>query len=83
MASGTVWSCSYSGSSTSSDRANARVILEKANAALSPGGVLLLEPHTFAAVREMGEKGTNWYSAGQRRVLGRAVLVPARELLAS
>ena len=42
---------------------DARTILEKARAALSPGGVLLLEPHTFAAVREMGERDAHWYSA--------------------
>ena len=42
---------------------DARAILEKAHAALSPGGVLLLEPHTFDAVREMGERGAHWYSA--------------------
>ena len=42
---------------------DARAILEKAHAALSPGGVLLLEPHTFEAVREMGEMGARWYSA--------------------
>ena len=42
---------------------DARHILEKAHAALSPGGVLLLEPHTFDAVREMGEKDAHWYSA--------------------
>ena len=42
---------------------DARTILEKAHAALSPGGLLLLEPHTFAAVREMGERDTHWYSA--------------------
>lgn len=44
-------------------RRDAKAILEKAHAALSPGGVLLLEPHTFAAVREMGEMGARWYSA--------------------
>lgn len=44
-------------------RRDARTILEKAHAALSPGGVLLLEPHTFDAVREMGERGAHWYSA--------------------
>ena len=44
-------------------RRDARAILEKAHAALSPGGALLLEPHSFAAVREMGERGAHWYSA--------------------
>ena len=42
---------------------DARAILVKAHAALSPGGVLLLEPHTFDAVREMGEAGAHWYSS--------------------
>ena len=42
---------------------DARAILERAQAALSPGGVLLLEAHTFEAVREMGERGAHWYSA--------------------
>ncbi len=42
---------------------DARTILEKAHVALSPGGVLLIEPHTFDAVREMGENGTHWHSA--------------------
>ena len=42
---------------------DARAILQKAHAALSPGGVLLLEPHTYDAVREMGEKAAHWYSA--------------------
>ena len=42
---------------------DARTILEKAHAALSPGGVLLLEPHTFAAVCEMGKRDAHWYSA--------------------
>ena len=44
-------------------RGDARAILEKAYAALAPGGVLLLEPHTFDAVREMGERDAHWYSA--------------------
>ena len=30
---------------------------------LCPGAVLLLEAHTFEAVREMGERGAHWYSA--------------------
>ena len=62
---------------------DARTILEKAHAALSPGGVLLLEPHTFAAVREMGERDAHWYSADSGVFSDRAVPVLARELLAS
>ena len=42
---------------------DAKTILEKAHSALVPGGVLLLEAHTFEAVREMGERGAHWYSA--------------------
>ena len=44
-------------------RGDAMAILEKAYAALAPGGVLLLEPHTFDAVREMGQAPAHWYSA--------------------
>ena len=42
---------------------DAKAILQKAHAALSSGGALLLEPHTFSAVREMGERDAHWYSA--------------------
>jgi len=42
--------------------ADARVILLKAWQALKPGGILLLEPHTFAAVRAMGDQPSRWYS---------------------
>ena len=41
----------------------AQRILEKAYAALKPGGSLLLEPHTFAAVRRIGKKPSSWYSS--------------------
>ncbi len=41
-----------------------RRVLGKAHAALKPGGMLLLEPHTFAAVREIGQQPASWYSAG-------------------
>ena len=43
--------------------AEARRILEKAYAALEPGGALLLEAHTFECVRELGQAAPNWYSA--------------------
>jgi len=43
--------------------ADARRILDKAHRALLPGGLLLLEPHTWAAVQRMGERGASWYSA--------------------
>ncbi len=42
---------------------DARRILEKAHAALKPGGRLLLEPHTFAAIRRLGKVPSTWYSA--------------------
>ena len=41
----------------------ARGILERAYHALVPGGFLLLEPHTFEAVRKIGEQPCSWYSA--------------------
>lgn len=37
-------------------------ILRKAYAALAPGGLLLLEPHTLATVEEVGKGGYSWYS---------------------
>lgn len=40
----------------------ARTILAKAHAALAPGGVLLLEPHTFATVEKLGREPTSWYA---------------------
>jgi SAM-dependent methyltransferase len=42
--------------------ADAAQILGKVHAALDPGGILLLEPHTFAAVEELAGK-SHWYSA--------------------
>ena len=42
---------------------DARLILSKANAALNPGGKILLEPHTFDAVYEIGNQPATWYSA--------------------
>ena len=41
----------------------ARAILEKAYAALAPGGLVLLEPHTFAMVEQLGRQPASWYSA--------------------
>lgn len=41
----------------------ARNILQKAYRALVPGGSLLLEPHTFELVIEMGKRPSSWYSA--------------------
>ena len=42
--------------------AEARGILEKACRALVPNGLLLLEPHTFEAVRGIGLQPSSWYS---------------------
>ncbi len=46
--------------------ADAEAILQKAHAALAPGGWLLLEPHTFAAVKLLGEGVPIWetYESG-------------------
>jgi len=43
--------------------ADARGILGKAHAALAGGGVILLEPHTFDMVRQLGQQPPSWYSA--------------------
>ncbi|MBI3973947.1 MAG: class I SAM-dependent methyltransferase [Chloroflexi bacterium] len=43
--------------------ADARLILGKAQTALEPGGALLLEPHTFAAVHDMGKQPRSWHSS--------------------
>lgn len=43
--------------------AEAHAILDKASEALLPGGHLLLEPHTFEAVHEIGKGPSSWYSA--------------------
>jgi SAM-dependent methyltransferase len=40
----------------------ARTILAKAYAALAPGGVVLLEPHTFATVEKLGREPASWFS---------------------
>jgi SAM-dependent methyltransferase len=40
----------------------ARAILTKAHRALAPNGFLLLEPHTFEAVVEIGKQPASWYS---------------------
>jgi SAM-dependent methyltransferase len=44
---------------------DARAILQKANRALAKDGLLLLEPHSFDAVRTIGQQGCHWYS-GER-----------------
>lgn len=42
--------------------ADAATILSKACLALKPGGILLLEPHTYAAIRKMGDSPSTWYA---------------------
>lgn len=42
---------------------DARKILERACAALAEDGLILLEPHTFDAVKETGERPASWRSA--------------------
>lgn len=42
---------------------DASLILRKANAALRPGGALLLEAHTFQVVQTIGEQAPGWYSS--------------------
>lgn len=41
----------------------AKGILQRAYRALTPGGCLLLEPHSFEAVRGIGHQAPSWYSA--------------------
>ena len=41
---------------------DARAILQKASAALTAGGILLLEPHTDAAIRAIGAEPLRWYA---------------------
>jgi SAM-dependent methyltransferase len=43
--------------------ADARLILTKACGALSAGGILVLEPHTFEEIEREGKAGTSWWSA--------------------
>ncbi|HSB66724.1 MAG TPA: class I SAM-dependent methyltransferase, partial [Anaerolineales bacterium] len=44
-------------------RLDAKAILEKAWRALEPNGWLLLEPHPYDVVRQLGEKPASWYSS--------------------
>ncbi len=39
-----------------------RRILSKAYAALRPGGVLVLEPHTYEAIQAIGQSSSTWYT---------------------
>ncbi|HJO82116.1 MAG: methyltransferase domain-containing protein [SAR202 cluster bacterium] len=46
-------------------RSDAANIVEKAFRAIAPGGKILLEVHTFGAVRAMGRNDPTWYSSEQ------------------
>jgi SAM-dependent methyltransferase len=43
--------------------ADSALLLDKAWRALPPGGTLLLEPHTYAMVRRLGEEPASWHSS--------------------
>ena len=43
--------------------ANAKTLLRKAHHALEQDGILLIEPHTFAAVEGIGQQPRSWHSA--------------------
>ena len=43
--------------------ADAARILDRVKSSLDDGGLLVLEPHTYAAVREIGRSPVSWYSA--------------------
>jgi len=40
-----------------------RGILSKVHRALAPGGILLLEPHTYATVETIGQEPRSWYAS--------------------
>lgn len=42
---------------------DAKTILRKTHQALRPGGALLIEPHTFDAVEQLGRQPRSWHSA--------------------
>lgn len=44
-------------------KSDARAILGKVYNTLSPGGLLLLEPHTFEHVQQFGQRARYWYSS--------------------
>ena len=43
--------------------ADAKAILKKTNHALAENGIVLLEPHSFAVIKSIGEQPSSWYSA--------------------
>ncbi len=42
---------------------DARLILSKIYDALSEGGLLLLEPHPYDAIKQIGQRGRSWYAS--------------------
>lgn len=50
---------------------DARAVVRKSHRALAEGGMLLLEPHTFAAIRTMGRRAALWSSAERGLFLGK------------
>ena len=42
---------------------DAKIIIDKAWQVLEPGGWLLLEPHPFHIIQQLGEKPPSWYSS--------------------
>jgi SAM-dependent methyltransferase len=40
-----------------------RMILRKGYTALKPGGVLILEPHTYECIKDLGERQPSWYTS--------------------
>ena len=43
--------------------AKAKALLRRAHHALEKDGILLIEPHTFAAIEDMGQQSGSWHSA--------------------
>jgi SAM-dependent methyltransferase len=54
--------------------ADAKAILKKAHSALAQGGALLIEPHTFDAIGEIGRQPCSWHSANEGLFLDRPYL---------
>ncbi len=56
-------------------------ILDKSWQALKPGGVLLLEPHSYRMVKKLGKQVASWYSSTGGLFFDSPHLVTAGELL--
>ena len=41
---------------------DARKILQKAHNALNPSGLMLIEPHTFNVIKQLGQEKSSWYT---------------------